>query len=610
MSKYDRLDLLCCIYKLFPRENPMTVHMNNSELISKLEAAEKRMAELEADLSRQKMDLSEYKQTKEKLQASEQVLKLFVEYAPAAIAMFDREMKYIAASRRYLLDYRIADQVVPGRSHYEIFPEIPERWKEIHRRCLAGARENAVEDPFPRQDGTMDWVRWEIHPWNETSGAIGGIILFSEVITERKQAEAARDEAELHYRALFEQTHDAIFILDFAGRHLAVNQRATDMLGYSREELLGLSANDISAEPAQSDQILQRLMNGESLPHYERLFRKKDGRVIPVEINVELVHDAQGKPRHIQSVVRDITDRRQAEIELQHRNDDLGLVNAINEVVVQGGNLETVVRVLQVEMKRIFSSQGCSLYMLSPDEQSLTMQHYAMPLEVTRNIEKLIGSTIPVVQIPIKEGGVFHKVLHSERGTITSGPKDIQNWLAEFAETTFLPSMARSVIRKLLPQIYKVLNIKSTIIIPLRSNGKTIGLLNSSSSSWFADDDLKRIENIGAQLTAAIQRQQAQEKIQRSEEFLNSIQNALSASIAILDETGVIVRVNAAWRKFGEQNGLRDPDDCIGQNYLEVCDSVTGPNAEEASVTARAIREVITRRLKDALVEYPCHGPE
>ena len=131
-------------------------------------------------------DITKRKQTEEKLQASERTLKLFVEYAPAAIAMFDRDMKYVAASKRFIEDYRLKDQEIIGRSHYEIFPEITERWKEIHRRCLAGATESAEEDPFPRTDGTLDWVRWEVHPWFEQSGEIGGIILFSEVITDRK----------------------------------------------------------------------------------------------------------------------------------------------------------------------------------------------------------------------------------------------------------------------------------------------------------------------------------------------------------------------------------------------------------------------------------------
>ncbi len=147
-------------------------------------------------------DISERKAAEEKLLRQQQVLRLFVEHSPAAIAMLDREMNYIVASRRYQKDYSLGDQDLSGRSHYEVFPEIPEHWKEIHRRCLAGAVEKNDEDPFPRADGSLDWVRWEIRPWHEPGGEIGGIILFSEVITERKKAENEITRANEELRAI------------------------------------------------------------------------------------------------------------------------------------------------------------------------------------------------------------------------------------------------------------------------------------------------------------------------------------------------------------------------------------------------------------------------
>jgi PAS domain S-box-containing protein len=123
------------------------------------------------------------------LQKSEAQLRIFVEHAPVAIAMFDNGMRYVAASNRWLADYGLTGRDVRGQSHYDVFPEITERWKEIHRRCLAGAVERAEDDPFDRADGTRQWLRWEVRPWNSAPGTIGGIVIFSEDITERKRAE-------------------------------------------------------------------------------------------------------------------------------------------------------------------------------------------------------------------------------------------------------------------------------------------------------------------------------------------------------------------------------------------------------------------------------------
>lgn len=115
-------------------------------------------------------------------------LRLFVEHAPAAVAMFDTEMRYIAHSRRWTQDYRLSRRDLRGLSHYEVFPDIPWRWRCLHERCLAGESLSAEEDRWERADGSIDWVRWEILPWRRATGEIGGAMMFTESIAERKQA--------------------------------------------------------------------------------------------------------------------------------------------------------------------------------------------------------------------------------------------------------------------------------------------------------------------------------------------------------------------------------------------------------------------------------------
>lgn len=144
------------------------------------------------------LDITERKQTELALLEREQQFKLFVEHAPAALAILDNEMRYLLVSRRWLTDYRVRETNVIGRSHYDLFPDLPAQWKEIHQRCLAGAVEHSEADPFPRADGSFDWVRWEIHPWRKLDGTIGGILILSKVIIgvaeqdpQRQQAEAA-----------------------------------------------------------------------------------------------------------------------------------------------------------------------------------------------------------------------------------------------------------------------------------------------------------------------------------------------------------------------------------------------------------------------------------
>ena len=121
-------------------------------------------------------------------ESNEQRLRLLVEHTPSSIAMLDQELRYLAVSKRWQEIYQLEDRELIGRHHYEIFPDIPERWRETHLSCLAGATERAYEDRFERADGTVDWLNWEVSPWYDDTGEIGGIVIMTELVTENIRA--------------------------------------------------------------------------------------------------------------------------------------------------------------------------------------------------------------------------------------------------------------------------------------------------------------------------------------------------------------------------------------------------------------------------------------
>ncbi len=184
-------------------------------------------------------DISEEQKTQSALKESKEQLALFIEHSPASLAMLDTEMRYIARSRRWITDYGLYGQDIIGKTHYEIFPEITDRWKEIHQKCLRGAIERSDEDYFIREDGRKEWLRWEIRPWLKSSGEIGGIIMLTEVITEHMKAKEL-------YEYQFENSPDIILIINKFFKIESINRTIPG--GRPVEDLIGRDCIEVLPE--------------------------------------------------------------------------------------------------------------------------------------------------------------------------------------------------------------------------------------------------------------------------------------------------------------------------------------------------------------------------
>lgn len=271
-------------------------------------------------------DISWQKQAEADLKHSHNLLKYIIEHNRGSVAVFDRNMNYVFVSQHYLDDFNIsADTNIIGRNHYELFPYLPEKFRKAHQRALQGETISGNNDELIHPDGTIEWKQWDCRPWYAADGTVGGIILYAEDITERKLSEAALKESEKNYRELINGMNETVWVIDFQGNLLDVNETAIQTMGYTKDELLQIGLYGIDASLKKEMIVeLAKTMPDDQLQIFETTHKTKEGQIIPVEIYSSIV-TYQGK-RAILSIARDITQRKQMEQQLRESEETIRLL--------------------------------------------------------------------------------------------------------------------------------------------------------------------------------------------------------------------------------------------------------------------------------------------
>jgi PAS domain S-box-containing protein len=229
-----------------------------------------------------------------------------------AIAMFDRQMRYLAVSRLWQAEFGMGTQDLVGRFDYEILPNLPEHMRSAHRGAIAGVIERREEDRFVRDDGAVRWLRWEVQPWRLPDGIIGGSIIFSEDITERKAA-----ELQLARQAQMLDLAPAL-VRDLESRIILWNTGAEGMYGWTKDEVQGKISHELLQTdfPVPLERITATLLEAGQW-RGELQHRKKDGSRLSV-ISHWIVHrGADGAAAAVIEVNNDITETKQVQEKLR-----------------------------------------------------------------------------------------------------------------------------------------------------------------------------------------------------------------------------------------------------------------------------------------------------
>ncbi|MEW6117026.1 MAG: EAL domain-containing protein [Nitrospirota bacterium] len=268
-------------------------------------------------------DITERKRAENSLKESEERLRLFIEHAPAALAMFDREMRYLSASRRWMSDYGLDDRDLRGLSHYDVFPEIPERWKAVHRRALAGEVIRSDADRFERADGSVQWLRWEVRPWYHATGDVGGIVIFSEDITERKLAEETSREKEFLLSESQRIANIGSWSYDVVTGHAQWTPEtyrifgvSPDTFALSLESLLSLIHPE---DKTAMQEWIRAALSGEGPGDLEFRIIRPDGSIRFLSGRGGMHYDVENRPVRLMGTVQDITERKKAEETIRYQ---------------------------------------------------------------------------------------------------------------------------------------------------------------------------------------------------------------------------------------------------------------------------------------------------
>src|SRR6056297_156418 len=256
-------------------------------------------------------DLTVRKHSENALRESEAKLRAIVDASPMAIVLIDRQGRVLDCNHEHAARFQMNPSQMMGKCIWDILPETVRvhRKSQVKQVFETGVPINGEDE----RDGT--WNEYTVHPaiWDET-GQIEAVVVEAMNITPRKQAEAALRRSEQKFRDIFDNASDAIFIHNMGRRFLEVNTVACRRLGYDREKLLQMGPRDIAAPdyvdlpPKMIEKIKQ---NGQAV--FEAVHQRSNGTVYPVEISSRKI-EFEGN-ECILNVVRDITERKQAEAE-------------------------------------------------------------------------------------------------------------------------------------------------------------------------------------------------------------------------------------------------------------------------------------------------------
>ena len=315
---------------------------------------------------------------KKELSNSNELMKYVIEHNSSGIAVHDKNLNYIYVSQKYIDDYGIKEKDIIGKHHYEIFPNLPQKWRDAHQKALAGEVTMADEDPYISDHNSLEYTRWICLPWYKVDKSLGGIIVYTSVITDLVISQQKLRERDRRYHSLYEDNNINILIFDKKTFKIVdANSAACKFYGWTKEELTKKKVSDVAATSHEKVLAEVEKMHKEKGSHFHIKQKLATGEIRDVEIyEGELFLQSQDL---IYIMVLDVTERKKTEKALRESQEK-------NEALLKAHPDMMFLIDKEGRLREIYVEKSSSIF-ISQDDVGRNF-HEVVPFEIAESFQK------------------------------------------------------------------------------------------------------------------------------------------------------------------------------------------------------------------------------
>jgi PAS domain S-box-containing protein len=513
------------------------------------------------------VDITERKKTEEALLQEQYLMFALMDNLPDHIYFKDVSSRFVRNNKAHRLSFDLTDpnQMV-GKSDFDFFTkEVAQRQYDDEQKIIRTGQPINKEEFTVRNDGSINWYYSTKMPLRNKEGKIIGTFGISRDITERKQAEDALMKSEEKYRSLFESSRDVFSQINLSGIIRDTSPSIELLTEYGRDELIGANISNIYDNPDDREILVNAIKKNGEVRDYEVMFKTKRGEQRFASVNARLIYNTNGKPDHIDGVLRDITERKEMEA-----------IRELEEIRLQS----------QLEMHKMMDAPQDQLFdfVLETFEKSLQSPYaFIGIIDETETVETILAWSKNVME---------QCAIHNKPLQFPISKESLLGECVRQRKPFIVNSYIDSPDKKGTPVGH--IAIERFMEVPVFEGGKIMAVSAVANKAYdYNEKDVVALTNLTNMLWGILRRKRIEEELRSTRDYLDNLVNYANAPIIVWNPEYIITRFNYAFEhlsgyKADEAIGRRldflFPESSKKESLAEIEISSTGEHWESVEI--------------------------